>query len=111
MEVISPLILKRGDPSRRRDNDYDVLEDGKVVARHFLPQSSGGVLGARIVPVHLPYNVHVHSSVKKNGADYVHNALVHSAARYHVKIGPVGNDLDKGGITALCVGGHRACLL
>ena len=28
-----PLILKRGDPSRRRDNDYDVLEDGKVVGR------------------------------------------------------------------------------
>src|SRR5215510_1007364 len=30
-----PLILKRGDPSRRRDNDYDVLEDGKVVGRIF----------------------------------------------------------------------------
>ena len=29
------LILKRGDPSRRRDNDYDVLEDGKVVGRIF----------------------------------------------------------------------------
>jgi hypothetical protein len=27
------LILKRGDPSRRRDDDYDVLEDGKVVGR------------------------------------------------------------------------------
>ena len=26
------LVLKRGDPSRRRDNDYDVLEDGKVVS-------------------------------------------------------------------------------
>src|SRR5215467_6680281 len=32
---MSPLILKRGDPSRRRDNDYDVLEDGKVVGRIF----------------------------------------------------------------------------
>jgi hypothetical protein len=30
-----PLILKRGDPSRRRDNGYDVLEDGKVVGRIF----------------------------------------------------------------------------
>jgi len=30
-----PLILKRGDPSRRRDNDYDLLEDGKVVGRIF----------------------------------------------------------------------------
>ena len=29
------LVLKRGDPSRRRDNDYDVLEDGKVVGRIF----------------------------------------------------------------------------
>jgi hypothetical protein len=29
------LILKRGDPSRRRDNDYDVLEGGKVVGRIF----------------------------------------------------------------------------
>src|SRR5262245_21794797 len=29
------LILKRGDPSRRRDNDYDVLEDGKIVGRIF----------------------------------------------------------------------------
>jgi hypothetical protein len=28
-----PLILKRGDPSRRRADDYDVLEDGKVVGR------------------------------------------------------------------------------
>jgi len=34
-ETIKPLILKRGDPSRRRDNDYDVLEDGKVVGRIF----------------------------------------------------------------------------
>src|SRR5262245_59649472 len=33
--VMSPPILKRGDPSRRRDNDYDVLEDGKVVGRIF----------------------------------------------------------------------------
>jgi hypothetical protein len=32
---MSSLILKRGDPSRRRDNDYDVLEDGKVVGRIF----------------------------------------------------------------------------
>ena len=32
---MSPLILKRGDPSRRRDNDYEVLEDGKVVGRIF----------------------------------------------------------------------------
>jgi hypothetical protein len=32
---MSTLILKRGDPSRRRDNDYDVLEDGKVVGRIF----------------------------------------------------------------------------
>jgi hypothetical protein len=30
--VTSTLILKRGDPSRRRDNDYDVLEDGVGVA-------------------------------------------------------------------------------
>jgi hypothetical protein len=30
---MSPLILKRGDPSRRRDNDYDVLEDDVVVGR------------------------------------------------------------------------------
>src|SRR5262249_44172540 len=28
---MSPLILKRGDPSRRRDNDYDVLVNGMVV--------------------------------------------------------------------------------
>src|SRR5262245_9757988 len=33
--MATPLILKRGDPSRRRDNDYDVLEDGKVVGRIF----------------------------------------------------------------------------
>ena len=32
---MAQLILKRGDPSRRRDNDYDVLEDGKVVGRIF----------------------------------------------------------------------------
>ena len=29
------LILKRGDPSRRRDNEYDVLENGKIVGRIF----------------------------------------------------------------------------
>jgi hypothetical protein len=29
------LVLKRGDPSRRRADDYDVLEDGKVVGRIF----------------------------------------------------------------------------
>jgi len=37
---MTPLILKRGDPSRRRDDDYDVLEDGKVVGESvvlFLP--------------------------------------------------------------------------
>src|SRR5262245_40605238 len=33
--AMTGLILKRGDPSRRRDNDYDVLEDGKVVGRIF----------------------------------------------------------------------------
>jgi hypothetical protein len=33
--MATPLILKRGDPSRRRDDDYDVLEDGKVVGRIF----------------------------------------------------------------------------
>ena len=33
--AVTGLILKRGDPSRRRDNDYDVLEDGKVVGRIF----------------------------------------------------------------------------
>jgi hypothetical protein len=32
---LRPLILKRGDPSRRRDDDYDVLENGKVVGRIF----------------------------------------------------------------------------
>src|SRR5262249_32927783 len=32
---MSPLMLKRGCPSRRRDDDYDVLEDGKVVGRIF----------------------------------------------------------------------------
>ena len=37
------LFLKRGDPSRRRDNDYDVLEDGKVVGRIFtVPVASPG---------------------------------------------------------------------
>jgi len=29
------LVLKRGDPTRRRNDDYDVLEDGKVVGRIF----------------------------------------------------------------------------
>jgi hypothetical protein len=33
--AVTPLIRKRGDPSRRRDDDYDVLEDGKVVGRIF----------------------------------------------------------------------------
>jgi hypothetical protein len=28
---MTPLILKRGDPSRRREDDYDVLENGVVV--------------------------------------------------------------------------------
>jgi hypothetical protein len=28
---MSPLILKRDDPSRRREDDYDVLENGVVV--------------------------------------------------------------------------------
>ena len=32
---MTELILKRGDPSRRRDDDYDVLEDGKVIGRIF----------------------------------------------------------------------------
>ena len=32
---MSPLILKRGDPSRRREDDYDVLENGVVVGRIF----------------------------------------------------------------------------
>jgi hypothetical protein len=30
--VTSTLILKRGDPSRQRDNDYDVLEERSLVA-------------------------------------------------------------------------------
>jgi hypothetical protein len=33
--LMSTLILKRSDPSRQRDNDYDVLKDGKVVGRIF----------------------------------------------------------------------------
>src|SRR5262245_1876058 len=33
---IASLVLKRGDPSRRRNDDYDVLEDGKVVGRIFM---------------------------------------------------------------------------
>jgi hypothetical protein len=32
---IASLILKRGDPSRRRDDDYAVLENGVVVGRIF----------------------------------------------------------------------------
>jgi hypothetical protein len=32
---MAPLILKRDDPSRRRDNDYAVLENGVVVGRIF----------------------------------------------------------------------------
>jgi hypothetical protein len=34
---MTPLILKRGDPSRRREDDYDVLEDGKVVRIFTVP--------------------------------------------------------------------------
>src|SRR5262249_21241426 len=33
--AMAQLILKRGDPSRRRDDDYDVLENGVVVGRIF----------------------------------------------------------------------------
>jgi hypothetical protein len=33
--LMSTLILKRGDPSRRRNNDYDVLENGVIVGRIF----------------------------------------------------------------------------
>src|SRR5262249_61573275 len=33
---MAPMILRRGDPSRRREDDYDVLEDGVVVGRIFL---------------------------------------------------------------------------
>jgi hypothetical protein len=40
--MATPLILKRGDPSRRRDNDYDVLEDGKVVGRIFHLEAAAG---------------------------------------------------------------------
>ena len=29
------LVLKRGDPSRRREDDYDVLENGVVAGRIF----------------------------------------------------------------------------
>jgi hypothetical protein len=32
---MAQLILKRGDPSRRRDDDYDVLENGVIVWRIF----------------------------------------------------------------------------
>jgi hypothetical protein len=32
---MTPFILKRGDPSRRRACDYDVLENGVVVGRIF----------------------------------------------------------------------------
>src|SRR5262245_58712566 len=38
---VPPLILKRGDPSRRHQDDYDVLEKGVVVAR----TSGGGRAG------------------------------------------------------------------
>ena len=31
--MATPLILKRGSPSRRRHVDYDVLENGVVVGR------------------------------------------------------------------------------
>jgi hypothetical protein len=31
-----PLVLKRGSPSRRRADDYDVLENGVIVGRIFL---------------------------------------------------------------------------
>jgi hypothetical protein len=33
---MASLILKRGSPSRRRADDYDVLENGVVVGRIFL---------------------------------------------------------------------------
>ena len=33
--MATPLILKRGDPSRRREDDYDVLENGVAVGRIF----------------------------------------------------------------------------
>ena len=33
-----PLILKRGAPSRRRADDYDMLENGVVVGRIFKAQ-------------------------------------------------------------------------
>jgi hypothetical protein len=33
--AMAQLILKRGDPSRRREGDYDVLENGTVVGRIF----------------------------------------------------------------------------
>jgi hypothetical protein len=36
--LMSTLILKRGDPSRRRADDYDVLENGVVVGRIFKAQ-------------------------------------------------------------------------
>ena len=37
---MSQLILKRGDPSRRREDDYDVLENGEVVGRIFHLQAA-----------------------------------------------------------------------
>src|SRR5262245_8815713 len=33
--MATPLILKRSGPSRRRDNDYDELENGAVIGRIF----------------------------------------------------------------------------
>ena len=33
--MIKSLVLKRGDPSRRRPDDYDVLENGVIVGRIF----------------------------------------------------------------------------
>ena len=32
---MTPLILKRGSPTHRRPDDYDVLESGVVVGRIF----------------------------------------------------------------------------
>src|SRR5262245_8200049 len=44
---MAQLILRRGDPSRRRDDDNDVLEDGKVVGRickvQVAPQDRPGI--------------------------------------------------------------------
>jgi hypothetical protein len=38
---MTQLILKRGSPSRRRLDDYDVLEDGVVVGRIFCLDAVG----------------------------------------------------------------------